>query len=89
MGMSSWELYLLEHGLSKDGVRNRNQSQGASDNDTDTFTTFFDETEESKKYVPRAIMVDLEPSVIGNLNLLFVRNWLLLLKSFKLNIFSS
>lgn len=64
MGMSSWELYLLEHGLSKDGLRNPDKSQGPSD-DTDTFTTFFDEIEEKKKYVPRAIMVDLEPSVIG------------------------
>jgi len=58
MGMSSWELYLLEHGISKDGIRNR------CDDDSDTFTTFFDEIEGSKKYVPRAVMIDLEPSVI-------------------------
>lgn len=60
MGLSCWELYLLEHGISKDGFREDKEVL-----DNDTFTTFFDEIENSKKFVPRAVMVDLEPSVIG------------------------
>lgn len=60
MGLSCWELYLLEHGISKDGFREDKEVL-----DNDTFTTFFDEIDNSKKFVPRAVMVDLEPSVIG------------------------
>lgn len=60
MGLSCWELYLLEHGISKDGFREDKEVL-----DNDTFTTFFDEIDKSKKFVPRAVMVDLEPSVIG------------------------
>ncbi|KAG8254995.1 hypothetical protein J6590_103160 [Homalodisca vitripennis] len=60
MGLSSWELYLLEHGLSKDGFK-ENSAEGDIN---DTFTTFFEEIDGSNKFVPRAVMVDLEPSVI-------------------------
>lgn len=61
MGQTCWELYLLEHGFSKDG---RLINKGDSNNN-DTFDTFFDENEGGTKYVPRAIMVDLEPAVVG------------------------
>uniref|UniRef100_A0A1B6K471 Tubulin alpha chain n=1 Tax=Homalodisca liturata TaxID=320908 RepID=A0A1B6K471_9HEMI len=63
MGLSSWELYLLEHGLSKDGFK-ENSAEGDIN---DTFTTFFEEIDGSNKFVPRAVMVDLEPSVIDTI----------------------
>uniref|UniRef100_A0A087X8X5 Tubulin alpha chain n=1 Tax=Poecilia formosa TaxID=48698 RepID=A0A087X8X5_POEFO len=59
MGNTCWELYCLEHGIQPDG-------QKASSSPTrpdDSFTTFFSETG-AGKYVPRAIFVDLEPTVI-------------------------
>uniref|UniRef100_A0A3B3YQ59 Tubulin/FtsZ 2-layer sandwich domain-containing protein n=1 Tax=Poecilia mexicana TaxID=48701 RepID=A0A3B3YQ59_9TELE len=59
MGNTCWELYCLEHGIQPDG-------QMASSSPTrpdDSFTTFFSETG-AGKYVPRAIFVDLEPTVI-------------------------
>ena len=41
----------------------RTTDSGESIND-DTFSTFFSETANGK-HVPRAIMVDLEPTVVG------------------------
>ncbi len=59
MGNAAWELYCLEHGIKPDGMLDINTSA------TDTsFSTFFHETG-SGKHVPRAILVDLEPTVIG------------------------
>ena len=60
MGNACWELYCLEHGIQPDG-------QMPSDTNTandDSFNTFFSETE-SGKHVPRALFVDLEPTVVG------------------------
>ena len=57
MGNSCWELYCLEHGIEPDGI----VSSGQADS---SFGTFFSETG-SGKHVPRAIFVDLEPTVIG------------------------
>jgi len=58
VGNACWELYCLEHGINPDGtVPNKNASG------TDSFNTFFSESG-SGKNVPRAIMVDLEPSVV-------------------------
>ena len=59
MGNACWELYCLEHGISPDGT------MPTDDNDLndDSFNTFFSET--GAKHVPRAIFVDLEPTVIG------------------------
>ncbi|XP_027359386.1 tubulin alpha-3 chain-like [Abrus precatorius] len=60
VGNSCWELYCLEHGIQPDGT----MPSDASDGDThDAFNTFFSETG-SGQYVPRALFVDLEPSVI-------------------------
>ncbi|CAB4065137.1 TUBA [Lepeophtheirus salmonis] len=58
IGNACWELYCLEHGIDPDGlmVSEKNPSD-------DSFSTFFQETG-SGKHVPRAIFVDLEPSVI-------------------------
>ena len=61
MGNACWELYCLEHGIGPDGnmVDNSETKKGV-----DTFSTFFSETD-SGKHVPRALYVDLEPTVIG------------------------
>ncbi len=71
MGNSAWELYCLEHGLQPDGVRQQeeNIANGHSDQQEkgeEQFQTFFRETV-TGKYVPRAVYVDLEPTVIGRL----------------------
>lgn len=59
-GNSCWELYCLEHGLKPDGTL---ASEPTSTKQNDTFSTFFSETG-SGKYVPRAVFVDLEPTVV-------------------------
>ncbi|CRK97958.1 CLUMA_CG011330, isoform A [Clunio marinus] len=55
---TTWELYCLEHEIGKDGYR-------VSDKvgDDDGFHTFFAETQVGK-YVPRAILLDTESTVI-------------------------
>jgi tubulin alpha len=59
-GNACWELFCLEHGIKPDGTR----AEGFSGkNDDNSFSTFFQATG-SGKYVPRAVFVDLEPSVI-------------------------
>ena len=60
MGNACWELYCLEHGIHPDGMMPTDASIGQAD---DSFNTFFSETS-SGKHVPRAIFVDLEPTVI-------------------------
>merc|ERR1712209_353376 len=58
MGNACWELYCLEHGIQPDGQMPKEGSIG-----DDSFTTFFQETG-AGKHVPRAVFVDLEPSVV-------------------------
>ncbi|BFZ10048.1 hypothetical protein BsWGS_13087 [Bradybaena similaris] len=59
LGNACWELYCLEHGIQNDG-----QSGNPSDNDKrDSMHTFFSEST-SGKHVPRALLVDLEPTVV-------------------------
>jgi tubulin alpha len=59
IGNSCWELYCLEHGIQPDG-----QLAVADGNKLDTsFSTFYSETGNGK-YVPRALFIDLEPTVI-------------------------
>ncbi|CAL0299230.1 unnamed protein product [Lupinus luteus] len=60
VGNSCWELYCLEHGIQPDGMMPSDNSDAAAN---DAFSTFFSETG-SGHYVPRALFVDLEPSVI-------------------------
>ncbi|KFO87683.1 Tubulin alpha-5 chain, partial [Buceros rhinoceros silvestris] len=62
MGNTCWELYCLEHGIQPDGQMPSDKTIGGGD---DSFTTFFCETG-AGKHVPRAIFVDLEPTVIGS-----------------------
>ena len=66
MGNACWELYCMEHGISPDGTMGAD-SVSATD---DSFSTFFSSTG-SGRHVPRAVFVDLEPSVIdsGNVRL--------------------
>ncbi|KXJ17788.1 Tubulin alpha chain, testis-specific [Exaiptasia diaphana] len=60
IGNACWELYCLEHGIQPDGLMPSDQSLGGSD---DSFCTFFSETG-GGKHVPRAVFVDLEPTVV-------------------------
>ena len=60
IGNACWELYCLEHGINPDGLMPSDTSRGVED---DSFNTFFSETQ-GGKHVPRAIFVDLEPTVV-------------------------
>ncbi|KAF0991148.1 hypothetical protein HZS_5662 [Henneguya salminicola] len=59
MGSSCWELYCAEHGISPEGA-----PMGELKNNC--FSTFFNEVS-SERYVPRALFVDLEPTVIDGI----------------------
>ncbi|XP_044011031.1 tubulin alpha-3 chain-like [Aphidius gifuensis] len=63
MGNACWELYCLEHGISNDGTPIDTESDGKTD---DSFNTFFAESD-TGKHVPRAVYVDLEPTVIDEI----------------------
>ncbi|KAA0707315.1 Tubulin alpha-1C chain [Triplophysa tibetana] len=60
IGNACWELYCLEHGIQPDGQMPSDKTIGRGD---DSFNTFFSETG-AGKHVPRAVFVDLEPTVI-------------------------
>jgi hypothetical protein len=53
--------YLLEHGLAPDGRPDPEKKIDA--NEEGSFETFFTESGSQKKYIPRSIFVDLDPSV--------------------------
>ncbi|CAD6210093.1 GSCOCG00010872001-RA-CDS [Cotesia congregata] len=61
MGNACWELYCLEHGIHPDGQM---PSDKTIDKEDDSFNTFFSESD-SGKHVPRAVFIDLEPTVVG------------------------
>ena len=58
MGNAWWELYYMEHVIQPDGHIPSDKTTG-----DDSFSTFFAETG-AGKHVPRAVFVDLEPTVI-------------------------
>ena len=58
----------MEHGIHPDGTMPSDDSVGVAD---DSFNTFFSETG-SGKHVPRAVFVDLEPSVVDEVGNNFV-----------------
>jgi tubulin alpha len=60
VGNACWELYCLEHGIKPDGDMPSDTTPGVGN---DAFNTFFSETS-AGKHVPRALFVDLEPSVV-------------------------
>lgn len=62
MGNSCWELYCLEHGIQPDGTI----TSGSTSLADSSFGTFFSETG-AGKYVPRAVFIDLEPTVVGKM----------------------
>lgn len=60
IGSACWELYGCEHGVSPDGFLTADTLMCGG---PDFFSTFYQETA-AGRYVPRAVLVDLEPSVI-------------------------
>uniref|UniRef100_A0A0N5AGB5 Tubulin alpha chain n=1 Tax=Syphacia muris TaxID=451379 RepID=A0A0N5AGB5_9BILA len=63
IGNACWELYCLEHGIQPDGIMLEDDSIDAED---DSYNTFFAETM-SGKHVPRAVMIDLEPTPVDEI----------------------
>ncbi|KAA0189584.1 hypothetical protein HAZT_HAZT001846 [Hyalella azteca] len=63
IGNSCWELYCLEHGIQPDGQMPADDSVGVADS---SYNAFFSETQNGQ-HVPRAVMVDLEPTVIDEI----------------------
>ncbi|KAF3854043.1 hypothetical protein F7725_014730, partial [Dissostichus mawsoni] len=63
IGNACWELYCLEHGIQPDGRKPGDQNISGGGGGDDSFNTFFMETG-TGKHVPRAVFVDLEPTVI-------------------------
>lgn len=68
IGNATWELYCLEHGIDADGSLKINNDAASNVSSDSCYCTFFSEVENGKKMVPRAIMVDLEPTVVGKIN---------------------
>ena len=60
VGNACWELFCLEHGIQLDG---HIPSDEYDENFDDTYSVFFSENKVGK-HAPRAIFVDLEPTVI-------------------------
>jgi tubulin alpha len=56
VGNACWELYCLEHGIKPDGTRD-------ATNTNDDVNVLFSDTKKGK-FVPRSVMIDLEPSVV-------------------------
>lgn len=61
IGNACWELYCLEHGIHPDGQLPQDLTIAGID---DSFSTFFAESANGH-YVPRALFIDLEPTVVG------------------------
>jgi len=57
---SCWELYCLEHGIKPTGELT---DEKKSNPGKDSFSTFFSETS-GGKHIPRAVFLDLEPTVV-------------------------
>ena len=70
IGNACWELYCLEHGIHPNGLL----IGGKTTNDDESYNTFFSETS-AGKHVPRAVYVDLEPSVVGVYNCDLCMDW--------------
>ena len=64
IGNACWELYCLEHDIQPDGRMASDKSVGVED---DSFNTFFYSETRGGKHVPRAIFVDLEPTVVDEI----------------------
>ncbi|KAK6114514.1 Tubulin alpha-2 chain [Brugia pahangi] len=62
IGSACWELFCLEHGIDPSGRLNL-QSDQLGKRDISSLTTFFSEAADGH-YVPRTLLVDLEPTVV-------------------------
>ena len=60
LGNSCWELFCLEHGIQPNGLI---PSDKVIEGENNTFNTFFSENKDGK-HIPRAILLDLESTVI-------------------------
>jgi len=65
-GEQCWELYCLEHGIDLDGTLQNKETREKKDTINDSFRVFFNEAN-SGKFVPRAVFIDLEPTVVDQL----------------------
>lgn len=75
----------MEHGIQPDGQMPSDKTIGGGD---DSFNTFFSETG-AGKHVPRAVFVDLEPTVVGINSIMFSSPYifaLITLKFFEISI---
>lgn len=89
MGNACWELFCLEHNIQPDGHMSSTKTNDFCD---DSFQAFFSETM-AKKYIPRNVYIDLEPTVIdevrsGTYKQLFHPEQLISYKEDASNIFS-
>jgi len=66
IGSSCWELYCLEHGIGFDGRSTGEANGNFVSVKNEPYGTFFSETSSGRK-VPRALFVDLEPTVIDSI----------------------
>jgi len=66
LGSDCWELFCLEHGVSKDGTISEEAQQYKNSDLEDRGGTFFIETGLGRR-VPRCLFVDLEPTVIDEI----------------------
>eukprot|EP00116_Pleurobrachia_bachei_P004317 sb/3464579/ len=75
IGNNCWELYCMEHGIQPDGYLPSapDGTRTTTAHYDDSFGTFFWETGSGKR-VPRAVMFDLEPSVLDEVRLGTYRN---------------
>ena len=64
IGSACWELYCLEHGIERDGKQADHDNGPSNSANPESHLTFFSESGSGKR-VPRAVFVDLEPTVIG------------------------
>ncbi|KEP63746.1 UNVERIFIED_CONTAM: alpha-tubulin I, putative [Hammondia hammondi] len=65
VGNACWELFCLEHGIGSGGRRVDQVNGGDFISSDSSFNAFFAETAQ-KQYVPRCVMVDLEPTVVDD-----------------------
>jgi len=64
VGFRTWELFTKEHEIQPNGMRGDHSTD--FDPTDDEYTSFFHETG-TGQYVPRAVFVDTEPTVINNI----------------------